>query len=85
MSGRHDLDQTQSGRRAYAVTPHDTNLLNPTARGLYIGTAGTLRVTHVDDSDPVDYPVTIAGAIYPIAVKRVHSTGTTATDIIALI
>jgi hypothetical protein len=42
-------------------------------------------VIHVDDSDPVDYPVTIAGAIYPIAVKRVHSTGTTATDIIALI
>lgn len=80
---RQDLDKTQSARRAFAVTPHDTNLLDVATRGIYIGTAGTIRVLHEKDSAPVTYPVTISGAIYPWAVTRVYATGTTATDIIA--
>jgi hypothetical protein len=82
---RFDLDKTQSTVRAFAVTPNDSTDLLAHTRGLYIGGVGTIRVTHVLDTDPTDYPVTAAGYIYPWAVKRVHATGTTATNIIAQI
>lgn len=83
MAERSDLDVTRGTRSAYAVTPNDSVLLEPPARALYIGQSGAIRVTHVDDDDPTDYPVTIAGYLYPWAVKRVHSTGTTAMSIVA--
>jgi hypothetical protein len=83
MAERHDLDQTQSTRRAFAVTPNDSVNLDIHTRGLYIGTAGTIRVTHVEDTSPTDYPTTVAGSVYPWAVKKVHATGTTASNIIA--
>ena len=85
MADRRDLDFTQSTFRAFAVTPTDGVDLVRHTRGLYIGVAGTIRVTHVGDSDPTDYPITVGGYIYPWAVKRVHATGTTATSIIAQI
>ena len=80
---RFDLDKTQSTRRAFAVTPNDSTDLNSHTRGVYIGGEGTIRVTHVDDTAATDYPVTVAGYIYPWAVKRIHASGTTATNIIA--
>jgi hypothetical protein len=80
---REDLDRTQSTRSAVAVTPNDSADLDRHTRGIYIGTAGTIRVTHVEDTSPTNYPITIGGSVYPWAVKRIHSTGTTATDIIA--
>ncbi len=80
---RYDLDLTQAARRAYVVTPDNDNDLPIATRGIYIGTAGTLKVLHVGDTSPVTYPVTIAGCIYPLAVKRIYATGTGASDIIA--
>jgi hypothetical protein len=82
---RFDLDKTQSTVRAFAVTPNDSTDLSIATRGVYIGGAGTIRVTHVGDSAPTDYPVVASGFIYPWAVKRVHATGTTATNIVAQI
>ena len=82
---KSNTDPTQSTRRAFAVTPNDSVDLDQHTRGLYIGTAGTIRVTHIDDSQVTNYPVTVAGYVYPWAVKRVHATGTTATGIIAQI
>ena len=83
MAERHDLDQTQSTRFAFAVTPNDSVNLDRQTRGVYIGTAGTIRVLHVDATAVTDYPVTVAGFIYPWAVKRIYATGTTAAGIIA--
>jgi hypothetical protein len=82
MGERHDLDVTQPTRRAAAITPSDAAILNPPTRGLYIGGVGTIRVVHVDDTAVTNYPVTVAGAIYPWAVKQVHSAGTSATGIV---
>ena len=80
---RSDTDLTQSTRRAAAVTPNDATIFPAPTRGLYVGVAGTIRVMHADDTTVTDYPVTVAGYIYPWAVKQVHSTGTTATSIVA--
>ena len=85
MADRNDLNVTQSTSRAFVVTPTDGVDLMRHTRGLYIGVAGTIRVTHVGDTDATDYPITIGGYIYPWAIKRVHATGTTATSIIAQI
>ena len=80
---REDLDRTQSARSAFVVTPSDANNLDRETRWVYIGTAGTIKVLHVNDTDPVTYPVTIAGSVYPWAIVKVFATGTTASDIIA--
>lgn len=72
---------------AYAVTPHDSN---PSIRagdvtdGLYVGGAGTgaLRVTMGDDK-VVDLAGVTAG-YHPLAVKKVWTTGTGVTGIVAL-
>jgi hypothetical protein len=82
MSTRPDLDRTQSTRSAFAITPSDSVVFDPPTNGLYIGSTGTIRVVHADDTDVTDYPVIVAGSVYPWAVKQVHAAGTTVTGII---
>jgi len=50
---------------------------------LYIGTAGNLRVTTVAGDD-VTFQGINTGAFFPVQVKKVWLTGTTASNIIAL-
>lgn len=79
-------DQINSSSFAAAVTPHDTNTINCT-RGLYVGGAGDVKVSMADDAKgdaTVTFTAVPAGSLLPIQVKRVFSTGTTATAIVAL-
>lgn len=72
-------------QNAAAVTPNDTTDLAVEGRypvGLYIGGAGTLRVTTYA-GDVVDFAAVSAGVL-PLQVQIVHSTGTSATSIVAL-
>lgn len=82
LGDRSDLDVTRPTREAFVVTPNDSVIFREMC-GLYIGTAGAIKVLHADQSDPVTYPTTVAGYVYPWAVKRVYSTDTTASNIIA--
>lgn len=66
-----------------AVTPNDTTDIAPT-RALWVGGAGAVAVIFVDDTDPVTLSGVPAGTLLPFAVRRVLSTGTTATLIRAL-
>lgn len=66
---------------AYAVTPDDSNDLTEVTLSLYIGTAGTLKVTMMDGS-VVSYAAIAAGR-HPLRVKRVWATGTSAAGIVA--
>ena len=50
---------------------------------LYIGTTGTLRVTTVAGDD-VTFQGVNTGTFFPVHIKKVWLTGTTATNIIAL-
>lgn len=67
---------------AVAVTPSDTTIIAAT-RALYVGVAGNVTVTMMDGAD-VTFTGMLAGVIYPLRVTKVLSTGTNATNIVAL-
>lgn len=67
---------------AAAVTPHDTNTLT-TTRGLYVGVSGDVAVVTDDRATSVVFKAAPVGVL-PVAVNQVLSTGTTATNILAL-
>lgn len=69
--------------RAAAVMPSNTAELDMDSRGLYVGVTGDVKVTTVE-GDTVTFKALAAGVVHAIAVKRVFSTGTTATDIVAV-
>jgi len=72
-------------RSAVAVTPSDSTDIVPT-RGLYVGGSGAVKVIMADDvaAGAVTFTALAAGIVHPLRVKRVYSTGTAATGIVAL-
>ena len=69
--------------RLAAVTPNDSADLASASRALYIGGAGDVSVVTVG-GDTVTLSGAQAGSIIPVRVSRVRSTGTTATNIVAM-
>lgn len=67
---------------AYNVTPDNTNELPFATRWLHVGGAGTLNVIFANDTANTTITAT-AGSILPFRVKKIHSTGTSATNIVA--
>lgn len=51
------------------------------SRGLIVAVAGNVAVT-MANNDRITLPALIAGVIHPVSVKKVHTSGTTATGII---
>ncbi len=70
-----------------AVTPSDTAQLSDDTHALYVGGAGDVTVVFAEDATntPVVFKAVPVGAILPISVIQVRATGTTATNIVALI
>lgn len=78
------VTDTGPGRRAVAVTPSDsTSYVNGAARALYVGGAGNVVMVLTDDST-VTLTAVPAGTIIPLWHKRVNSTSTTATSMVAM-
>ena len=69
--------------RAIAITPSDTADLAALPRALYIGTGGAVKIT-TKGGDTVTLANVPAGTVLPVRAARVWSTGTTASDIVAL-
>jgi len=68
---------------AIAVTPNNSTDISPApCRALYIGTAGTLKVDTAQGATVTFGNVAVG--VLDLAVKRVHSTGTGASNIVAL-
>lgn len=67
----------------FAVTPSDGTDFSRTVRGLYVGGTGNVVVVFPDDST-VTFSSVPAGTILPVRIKRVNSTSTTATNMVAL-
>lgn len=65
-----------------AVTPSDTNDLATASRALNVEQNGFVRVTTVGGDTGTLFIA--AGCTFPVRVRRVWSTGTTATGIVAL-
>ena len=68
---------------AIPVTKSDTTVLNKGCRALYIGVTGDVAVETTEDGTPVVFKSVPVG-ILPVSVVRVRSTGTTASEIVAL-
>jgi hypothetical protein len=75
-------DKAGSAKRAVVITPADTDLAAP-VRGLYVGTAGVVRITTVGGDD-VTIPSVPAGAILPLEIKRVWLSTTSASGFVGL-
>ncbi|MEM7422130.1 MAG: hypothetical protein AAF334_00325 [Pseudomonadota bacterium] len=70
------------GYDATPVVPNDGADLAVTSRALYLGSSGDVRVTTAGGT-----VVTFAAApvgMLPVRVSRVHATGTTAANIVAV-
>ncbi len=72
-------------KKAFAITPDNNNDLPQTTRGIWVGGAGNLAVTLLEDSASVTLQAIPAGTLLPIRAKRVHSTGTSATLLVGLL
>jgi hypothetical protein len=72
---KHDF-----GRKSRAVTPNDSTDIDPYARVVCVST-GNISVIPVENADgvPVPFLAVAAGFVVPFQVRRVMSTGTTAT------
>lgn len=77
------LSSSSPARNAFAITPHNSNLIAHITRGLYVGVAGNVKVT-MESGEEVTFVGVPAGYILPIRVKIVWSTGTTATTMLGL-
>lgn len=77
---RH-ANNTVAAHGAAAVTASDATVL-PVTRGLYVGGTGNLAVRMADGMTITFNSVPVG--IFPIQVDQVLSTGTTATNIVAL-
>lgn len=69
--------------RIAAVTKSDATILSPHARALYVGGAGDVAV-ETPDGTTATFTAVPTGTILPVQAKKVLSTGTTATAIVAL-
>lgn len=72
---------------AEAVTPHDsTDFTTGICSGIYVGgaAAGDVAVVFEGASSAVVFDNVPVGTILPVRARRVNSTGTTATDMVAL-
>ncbi len=69
--------------RAEAVTPSDSVDLAHVSRAVYVGGTGNLTVA-MKEGENVAFKNVIGGTVIAIRASRILSTGTTATDIVAL-
>ena len=67
-----------SAKSIVAITPNDSTDLAFVSKALLCTVAGNVSLIAQEDTAAVTIPV-VAGQILPVRVKRVRSTGTTAT------
>lgn len=68
---------------ADAITPSDADNLPNFTRAIYVGTAGNLRVEMVG-GQTVTFSNLQGGVLYPIRVRKVFATDTTAGALLGL-
>lgn len=75
--------QLRNATRASAVTPSDSTDLSKVAnKGLYVGGTGNISV--VTGSGQTVTFLSVPVGFFPVSVKRVLATNTTATNLVAL-
>ena len=79
MSGL--IDPADGG---FDITPNDTVNLTVPARGLYLAESGDVKVDMIN-GNTITFSNMAAGIVHPLQVRRVYSTGTTASGIIGVL
>mgnify|MGYP001163372299 CR=1 FL=1 len=75
---------TISSKKWEAVTASDsTDFSSGICRGLYVGTTGNVAAV-MDDDTAITFVGVPAGVVLPIQARRVNSTNTTASNMVAL-
>jgi hypothetical protein len=75
-------DATVSAHGAIAVVKSDATVF-PVCRALYVGTTGDVAVTMADGQTSLVFTA-VANGVFPVQVVQVLSTGTSASNIVAL-
>ena len=76
-------DLSSPAANALTVTPSDSAEI-PLCRALWIGVGGNVTVVCEDGAASVLFAGAGAGQVIPVRCRKVLSTGTTATSIVAL-
>lgn len=76
-------DEAEFSRKAFAITPHATNPINPLPKGVYVGTGGNVTLRAVDSDEDVTYHNLADGAYINVRVQFIRAIGTTASNLIA--
>ena len=67
-----------------AVTPSDTTRFEPAARAVYVGVGGNVAIYPANGAAAVVFLNAAPGSVLPVRCMGVASTGTTATNLVAL-
>lgn len=78
------LTSTEPISSAATITPNNGTTFSTRCRAVYIGGAGNITVDVADGGTNLAFNGVVAGSILPVRVKRVYSTGTTATGLLCL-
>lgn len=81
MAAFRDANATVAAHGAVALTASDATVF-PVCRSVYVGGTGDLAV-RMADGQSVTFAAVAVG-IFPIQIDKLLSTGTTATNVIAL-
>ena len=85
INGSLPTNRTVPARNLRAVTPaDDTDFSDGPCRSLWVGTGGDVALLARADTSSVTIANVPDGTLLPIEVKQVQSTGTPASDIVAL-
>lgn len=83
MGGSVELSWSDPGFHAASITPNDNADLATQCRAIYVGAVGNVAVI-MAGGESVTFNSVPAGTILPIVCNRVMSTGTTATQLVAI-
>jgi len=68
----------------FAITPDDTGSLTEVTRAIYVGQTGNLRVETMEEAD-LTFENIPGGTMLALRVRRVLSSGTTASALLGLV
>jgi hypothetical protein len=73
-----------SSENAAAITPSDGANLSQQTMAIYVGGAGDVKVDMVGSGTGIVFKAVPVGTVLPVQAIKVYSTGTTATNLVAI-
>jgi hypothetical protein len=81
--GSHALSVSEAAANAAAITPSDSTPLANITRAIYVGVSGDIKVDMAGSGTAIVLK-SVAAGLLQIRVAKVYSTGTAATNLVAL-